>query len=156
QHPSYACYTHVHARLVATAVVVARFGAVGAPAVPLRHSAARCGAENDHAHCTKGPGLSPGPSPAVPAWFRRCRRTRRLPSPARRPRIRAWSTSCCVLQKRYESIPRNRLRRKEKQALCHAVQIGKSFLRRLLGRPPRRKPRLPGEPFHPIVGVITH
>src|SRR5437763_2182321 len=124
QNPALAVGAHGDGRLGAAAVVVARVGAVGARAVPLRHSTTRRRAENDHAHCTKGPGLSPGPSSAVPAWFRRCRRTRRLPSPARRPRIRVWSTSFEILQKRWGVITRNRLASEPSQTPCQAGPAG--------------------------------
>src|SRR5206468_9161945 len=79
-----------------------RRAAVGAATVPLRHTTAGGGAEDDHTHrnvaIEKGPGSTPGPASAtVPTWFRRCRRKRRLPSPAPRLRIRASSKSSLIL-----------------------------------------------------------
>ena len=64
EDPPLAVRAHGHGRLGTATVVVPGIGAVGAPAVPLRQSAARRRPEDDHAHGRKlkRPGSSPGPS----------------------------------------------------------------------------------------------
>src|SRR3989441_7144600 len=99
QDPALAVRAHRHGRLRAAGALLPRRAAVGTATVPLGESATGGGAEDDDAHRKKRPGSRPASSSLAVELgeVTRCPRTRRLPCPARRPRIQASSTTCCIL-----------------------------------------------------------